>query len=122
MNKASILLRGPDQRPVLEAPVTWERLPYLAATPNRVTLGAHPVRVFLRCPDENAELTRVVHAPSGIKAVVSSTREVTVMLAASAPTVIDGEIEVGTNVSGRGLLKIPVARYAPSGHAAALKP
>jgi hypothetical protein len=76
-------------------------------------LGLRPARVFLRCPDESVELTGVVSAPEGIKAVVSSTRELTVMLDDDAPGIIDGVVEVATTAEGRGPLRIPIVRYAP---------
>ncbi len=113
------LLSGTGRLPLVEVPVTWQRVSFLSSTPSRIILGAHPVRVFLRCPDERVELTRVVATPSGTKAVVSSPRELTVMVDDGVPDVIDGQVEVGTTSSGRPPLKIPVVRYAPARHTAA---
>jgi hypothetical protein len=110
LHKALLGLKGPDGRRVIELPVVWHRVEYLSSVPEEVFLGARPYRVFLRCPDERVELTRVLSAPKGIKAVVSSTREVTVMLGDDAPAVIDGIIEVGTTAEGRTPLRIPVVR------------
>jgi hypothetical protein len=96
-----------------EIPVVWNRLNYLSSAPDRVTLGGSPVRVFLRCPDQSVELLKVLSAPAGIKAVVSSERELTVSLDPDAPGVIDGMIEVATSAQGQDPLRIPVVRYAP---------
>ncbi len=71
------------------------------------------IRTFLRCPDDGVELTKILSVPAGIKAVVSSTRQVTVSLADNAPGVIDGVIEIGTTAEGRPPLRLPVVRYAP---------
>jgi hypothetical protein len=94
-----------------EVPVVWERVRYLSAVPQRVVLGSVPVRVFLRCPDESIELTQVLKAPVGVKAVVSSTRELVVSLDAKAPEIIDGRIEVDTTARDRRPLQVPVVRY-----------
>jgi hypothetical protein len=109
----TIGVRGPDGRVLTEAPVLWRRLSFLSCLPDMVMLGARPVRVFLRCPDETVELTKVLSAPPGIKAVVSSPREVTVMLGDDPPEVLKGVIEVDTTAEGRGPLQIPIVRYAP---------
>lgn len=96
-----------------EASVVWRRVPYLSTTPARLYLGARPLRVFLRCPDEKVELTRVISAPRGVRAFVSSPREVTVMAEAGAPGMVNDVVEVGTTAKGRPPLSIPVVRYAP---------
>ncbi len=114
LGKAFIKLRGPDGRILGEVPVTWRRVPFLSSAPDRVILGSHPVRVFLTCPEERVELTSVISKPAGIKAVVNSPRELTVMLDEGAAEVIDGAIEVGTTAPGRPPLGIRVVRYAPS--------
>lgn len=109
---AFLTLRGAQEKKIIEVPVAWQYLPFLSTTPDRVVLGAHPVRVFLKCPDDRVELTRVVSKPLGIKAVVSSVRELTVMLDDGAPDVIHGYVEVATSATERPPLKIPVVRYA----------
>lgn len=114
LHKEVIRLRNGGAKAVLEVPIVWRRSSFLSSSPDRVILGSRPIRVFLRCPDETVELTKVESAPPGVKVVVSSTRELTVMLSASASGVIDGEIEVGTTVLGGQLLRIPVVRYAPT--------
>ncbi len=98
---------------VREAPVLWKRVPFLSCAPERVILGNRPVRVFLQCPDESVELKKVVSSPVGVKAVVSSRREVTVMLAADPPNVINGWLEVDTTAASRPALRFQVVRYAP---------
>jgi hypothetical protein len=51
--------------------------------------------------------------------VVSSPREVTVMLDKNAPGIFNGVIEVESFVADRPALKVPVVRYAPPQHTAA---
>lgn len=112
LHRIAIALRE-GGRNVVEVPVVWQRLPYLTTVPDRVNLGSRPIRVFLRCPDEDVELTHVLKAPTGIKAVVSSPREATVRLADDAPGVIDDILEVGTTAEGQPPLRAPIVRYAP---------
>ena len=114
IHKDYIRVLGPDGSDLHEIPVVWQRVPFLHSSPDRALLGARPVRVFLRCPDETVELTRVVSAPEGVNAVVSSVRELTVMLTEDAPEIIDGFIEVATTAEDRPPLRVPVVRYAPS--------
>jgi len=109
--KTLISLAEPGGGVVLEAPIVWKRVPFLSSIPDRVILGTRPVRVFLRCPDERVELTRVLSAPEGIKAVVSSTKEVTVVPGEHSPDVLSGTIEVATTAEGRPPLRIPIVRY-----------
>lgn len=113
LHRAEIVIRGPDGAKFLDASIVWERLPFLSSTPNRLFLTNHASRAFLRCPDETVELTRVLAAPSGVKAVVSSPRELTVMLTDGIRGVIDGVIEVATTAARRPPLRIPVVHYAP---------
>ncbi len=121
LHKALINLKENDDWPLVSVPVVWRRVPFLSTIPDRVSLGIQPVRVFLRCPDERVELIRVIAKPAGINAMVSSVRELTVMLDEGAAAIIDGQIEVGTTAIGRPSLKVPVARYAPSARTTALK-
>ena len=72
------------------------------------------MRVFLRCPDQAVELTKILATPPGIKAVISSPSELTVTLEPGAPGVIDGVVEVATTAEGRPPLRVPVVRYAPA--------
>ena len=111
--KESIALEVDGTLTPIHAEVVWRRRAYLSCTPGKVLLGSKPVRTFLVCADQAIELTRTISSPSGVKAVVSSPREVTVSLADEAPGVIDGVIEVGTTAAGKPPLKIPVVRYAP---------
>jgi len=113
LTKASVQLSGHSGGGLVEAAIVWQRVPYLSSIPQRVYLGTRPIRVFLHCPDETVELTRTLFAPPGIKAVVSSAREVTVMVERGAPETIDGAIEVGTTATDRPPLRISVSRYAP---------
>ncbi len=119
-NKTTLTLRGPEGQILAEAPITWQRVPFLATSPDRITLGERPIRTFLRCPDEHVELTRVIEKPAGIRAVVSSLRELTVLLDDGAPAVINGQIVVETTAHGRPPLRIPIVRYAPTSRTAAL--
>ena len=57
---------------------TWNRVPFLSTVPDRVTLAT--MERVSRCRDEHVELTRVTAAPEGVKAIVSSPKEVTVMV------------------------------------------
>ena len=66
------------------------------------------------CPDQGVELTKVLSEPGGVKAVVSSTREVTVMPGEHGPGIVSGTIEVGPTAVGRAPLRIPVVRYHSS--------
>ncbi len=113
LQKREINLRSPDGSAVVSEPVVWNRLPFLSSVPSKATLGVQPARVFLRCPDQSVELSRVLSAPDGIKAVVSSPRELTVMLSENAPSVINGIVEVATTAKERPPLRVPVLRYAP---------
>jgi len=112
--KRWIYLNDSDGKILLETPILWKRVPFLSSVPDRVILGTRPVRVFLRCPDETVELTTVLSAPAGIKAIVSSTREITVTPGEHASGVLDGTIEVGTTAEGRPPLRIAVVRYQSS--------
>jgi len=113
LHKAGIDLRDGDHRLLTETPVVWKRVAYLSTTPEQVTLGVRAVRVFLRCPDEGVELTRVISTPDGVKAVLSSPRELTVQLDPAAPAVIEGAILVGTTAEGSATCRVPVVRYSP---------
>lgn len=112
LHRSVIALRAADQSALLEVPVVWKRVEYLTPAPDRVTLGLRPIRVFLRCADEDVELSRIRSLPEGIKAVISSPREVTIRLAEGAADVIGGMVEVETTAEGRPPLRIPVVRYA----------
>jgi len=113
LHKAVIGLSRGD-RILAEVPVVWRRVSYLSSSPDRVLLGeSRASRVFLRCPDEEIELTRVLSAPEGVTAVISSSRELAVRLTPNAPGVIDGAIEVATTARDRPPLRIPVVRYDP---------
>lgn len=120
MHKEPLTLRTADGEVILEVPVAWQRVPFLSTTPDRITLGTQPIRVFLRCPDELVEFTRVTGKPAGVKAVVSSVRELIVTLDEGADEVIDGQIEVGTTATNRPTLRIPVVRYSPQRRTAAV--
>ncbi|MGC8643605.1 MAG: hypothetical protein ACP5XB_27420, partial [Isosphaeraceae bacterium] len=116
LRKESIVLVGADGRRILEVPVVWQRFPFLSTVPSRVFLGLQPVRVFLRCLDEDVELASIASAPAGVRATLASSRELTVCLADHAPRIINGEIEVRTTAAARPPLKVLVIRYAPTAH------
>ena len=113
-HKQVIILRGYGDRIILETPVLWKRTSFLSATPERLSMGSRAVRAFLRCADEEVELTKILSTPTGIKAVISSPRELTVTLEPEAPGVINGVIEVATTSEGHPPLRVPVVRYAPA--------
>jgi len=117
LKKSLITLQDGGEKPIAVSTVVWQRTPFLSSIPDRVALGPQPLRVFLRCPETTVELTRVLRTPPGIRAFVSSPRELTIARDDRAPRVIDGEVEVGTTASGRGNLHIPVVCYsaAPAG-------
>lgn len=116
LKKSMVTLTGDDGKMLSETSVVWQRVPYLSSTPAKIYLGSRPIRAFLRCPDENVELTRILSVPPGIKAVVSSTREVSVIAEGNSPEIIDGSIEIETTAPNRPPLRIPVVRYAPLAH------
>jgi len=118
LHKAVILLIGPDGSTLAESSAVWNRVPFLSSVPERVALGGRPVRVFLRCPDETVELTKVLSAPPGTRAVVSSAREVTVIPADDYKGTISGTVEVGTTSADRSPLRFPVVRYVSQGSVA----
>ena len=96
-HRAELLLRrGDPSQAILSVPVVWQRVPLVSSIPQRVVLGKRPVRVFLRCPDESVELTRVVSSPPGVKAVITSPRELTVQPTDKVPEVLDTVVVVGT--------------------------
>ena len=83
-------------------------VPILNARPSSV---GQPTRQGLpRCPDEAVESTRVLSKPEGVKAVISSPRELVFRLDDKAPAVIDGVVEVTTDAQG--------ARHCESGSSA----
>ncbi len=69
------------------------------------------MRVFLYCPDDQVEITRVLSAPDGVSAATASTREVIVRLADRSPQILDGFIEMETSAAGKPPLKVHVVRY-----------
>jgi hypothetical protein len=110
-HRSAITLVSPQGQVLREAKVDWKRVPFLSSVPDRLILGRHPVRAFLRCPDESVELTKVLSIPAGVKAVVSSARALTVTLADNAPGIVDGIVEVGTTDQRRPPLRVQVVRY-----------
>jgi hypothetical protein len=122
LHKEVITVLGEGRQSLAKASVVWQRVPFLSSVPDHVLLGERPVRVFLRCPDDAVELTNVRSTPDGIKAVVTSTREVTVSLREDAPAPINGFVEVETSASDRPPLSIHVVRFQPlARHAAERK-
>jgi len=114
-HRAELRLRGRSTaQPILSVPVVWQRIPFVSSIPDRVVLGTRPIRVFLRCSDESVELTRVVSSPPGVKAVLSSPRELVVQPTDYSPDVLDGVIVVGTTAADRPSLDIPLVRYQPT--------
>jgi hypothetical protein len=96
-----------------ELPVTWNRVPFLACVPPRLTLGTRQQRVFLCCPDREVELIKVLKVPTGLVVTITAPRELTVDLGEDVPDVLEGTIEVETSAHDHRLLRIPVVRYQP---------
>jgi len=113
LHKSRIQVVADEGRKLCQSDVLWKYLPFLSTIPERPVLGAHPIRVFLRCPDEKIELTRVVSCPLGLKAVISSPREVTILSSESGTPTLNEIIEVETSAQDRQILRIPLVKYAP---------
>ena len=111
LHRANIVLKDVKNHTLVETPLVWQRLPFLSSVPDRVALTSRPARVFLRCPDESVELTRVLSVPPGIKAEFDSPRSIRVTTTEDAPAALQGFIEVETTSAGSEPLRIPVARY-----------
>ncbi len=122
LHSAVARLLGPKLEPLTEARLSWRRVPDLSPVPDRVSLPRGPTRVFLRCPDEEVELTRVISTPNGVKAVVSSPRQLTLSPDAAYNGVIDGIVEVETTAAGRPALRVPVVRYVSTGQIRSPRP
>ena len=114
LHKEYFRIYGREHRLLLEAPIIWDRVPYLSTVPKSVVIASRRVRVFLRCQDDTIEFTRVRRTPKGVNAVVVSPRELLVSLSNDAPTLVDGEIEVETSAEKRPLLPIHVVRRSGS--------
>jgi hypothetical protein len=112
LHRADIVIKGAGGRKLVEAPLVWKRLPFLSSAPDRVALTTRPARVFLRCPDESVELTRVLSSPPGVKAELDSPRSIRVTMTDDAPAVLQDFVEVGTTSVGSQTLRVPVVRYA----------
>ena len=114
LRKDVVVLEAADGGKLLEIPIVTRRVPFLSCTPERIFLGDRPARVFLHCPDANVELTRVMSAPLGIRAVGELKREVTIMVNKPEVESVEGIVKVGTTALDRPPLEIPVIRYSPS--------
>lgn len=112
LHRQEVTLKEVGANVLSTVPVVWDRVEYVSSAPRRLVLGRAPQRVFLRCSDPSVELTQIHAAPNGVRAVLSSTRELTVMLANDAPPVIEGIIEVGTTAVDRPPLRIATFRYS----------
>ncbi len=113
LHRAEVVARDATGRKLVEAPVVWQRLPFLSSVPDRVALSERPSRVFLRCPDEAVELGRILSTPPGIKAELDSPRSIRVALTDEAPATLQDFVEVETTAVGARPLRIPIARYSP---------
>jgi hypothetical protein len=122
LNKKIIMLLDDRGSDLAQSSVVWRRTEFLQPMPDRVVLGPRAVRVFLLCPDEEIELTKVRSTPTGVKAVITSPREVTIRLSEGAPRILDDVVEVETTAEGRPPLRIPVVRYSPSSQSEARTP
>ena len=114
LQKAQLKIVDEGGRKLCESNILWKHLPYLGTVPERAILGSHPIRVFLRCPDEAVELTDVISCSQGLKAVVSSPRILTITSSDPGKAVLEGFVEVGTTARNRSPLRIPVVKYASS--------
>jgi hypothetical protein len=97
IQKTEAVLRGGDHRDILRLPILWKRSEFLSPHPERVILGPRPIRVFVSCPDDSVELTRVLQTPRGISVVIASPRELIVKLDGTFTGTISGTIEVGSS-------------------------
>lgn len=108
----SVLEAKSKSRTVLaRATLAWNSLPFLSTTPAYVVLYKNPVRVFLRCPDEDVEFDRVLTTPVGVKARLSSPREVTILASETLADDFRGVVEVSTSAAGQLPVKIPIRKY-----------
>ena len=110
-HKSAISVVDAQGRELTSASVIWRRLPFQSTVPDRVTIGQAPIRVFLRCRDDSVELAYVVSVPDGVRATITSPRQLTVQLMAGYAGPVNGAIEVETSAMGRNPLKMPVVRY-----------
>jgi hypothetical protein len=106
------MVREPSGRTLAEAPLVWQRLPFLSSVPDRIALTSRPTRAFLRCPDESVELTRVLSTPPGVKAELDSPHSIRVTMTDDTPAKLQDYIEVGTTANGSQSSRIPVSRYS----------
>ena len=106
-----ITISSVEGRPVATIPVTWQRRPNLSTSPDRILLGPKSVRVFLASDDETIEFRDVSSVPEGVRAVITSPREITVSLAAPANKLINSHLEVRTTSDSDPLVRVPVIRY-----------
>lgn len=111
-HKESILLQQNDGRKILEVPVVLQHLPFVSSIPEQVYLGPKSCRVFLRCPDESVELTKITHTPPGVSAVISSPRELVVSLQSTAPAILNDYLSVATSAAGGTVLRVHLIRYS----------
>lgn len=93
---------------IVQCPILWTRHPFLACLPSRVLLSRSPIRVFLRCPDDSVELTSVLASPDGVKAVISSPREVMLQRTFEAESAVNGTVDIATSDERHPKLSIPV--------------
>ena len=100
---------------VIEASVVWKRASYLSTIPERVVLGSRPIRVFLRCTDEDVEFVKVFKNPSHLDVTIVSPREISIM-ANQSRLEQDSEkewvVEVLTSSPKQRTLKFPVTRQS----------
>ncbi|MGC8642626.1 MAG: hypothetical protein ACP5XB_22440, partial [Isosphaeraceae bacterium] len=96
---------------IKELPLLWERHPYIYCVPERALLSKKPTRVFLRCPDDRLEATKILSAPPGVGATITSPREVTISLSPSARGKIASHVDVATSDKLHPKFSIPVAKF-----------
>jgi hypothetical protein len=117
LKKGALTLKAATGEKITEIPVIWRRTPFVSSSPDTIRLGNQPVRVFLRCPDPAVELVKVVQAPPGVKALITSERELTVSVTDGVAPTIKSELIVETSTQRARHLVIPIIRYAPHFHA-----
>ena len=115
LRNAELRLMETGQEPLAKSRLSWKRVPYVSPVPDRVSLPKGPIRVFLRCPDDGVELTRVITTAVGVKAIISSPRQLTLSPDEGYQGTIDGVVEVETTAVGHPPLRVPVVRYVPAG-------
>ncbi len=107
--KRTLQLRPAGTAVLYEWPIIWTHHEFITGIPERDCIGKKPVRVFLRCPDEQIELTKVVSYPTGVKVMTSSPREIIIGPTGDPRDKVEGYVRVATSDAKGRQLAVPVA-------------